>query len=361
MSGDRPWMKFYPRDWRGDQALRAVSIAARGLWLECLCIMHEARPYGHLLLNGEAIGDDALARMTGASAEEVRALMAELRKAGVLSVTRGGVVFSRRMIKDDAASKKGEKSVKKRWAQQTENEWKRDAPNRSPNREPITHMPEARIQKEDSSLRSEARASAHPPPPPLPKPDPGRPPRPGTEHPDFTAFWASYPRRSGSNSRKAAFGKFCAAVKAGADPQAIIAGARRYAAWCDATGKSGTEFVRQASTFLNQQDWEGEFIIPQGWQNDRTAGSQPPSSGSERRQPADALQRAMARLLSEGDDGVRRGDGDPGASGPNGGPEIDYLPPDRGTRRGDDPGNQGNRAEGGYGALGGLFGLADVR
>ena len=45
MSGDRPWMKFYPRDWRGDQALRAVSIAARGLWLECLCIMHEARPY----------------------------------------------------------------------------------------------------------------------------------------------------------------------------------------------------------------------------------------------------------------------------------------------------------------------------
>jgi len=55
-----PWMKFYPRDWRGDQALRAVSIAARGLWMECLCIMHEAKPYGHLVLNGQPVGDDAL-------------------------------------------------------------------------------------------------------------------------------------------------------------------------------------------------------------------------------------------------------------------------------------------------------------
>lgn len=95
-----PWMKFYPRDWRGDQALRAVSIAARGLWMECLCIMHEARPYGHLLLNGQSVGDDALARMTGAPVDEVSALMAELRQAGAFSVTREGVIFSRRMVRD---------------------------------------------------------------------------------------------------------------------------------------------------------------------------------------------------------------------------------------------------------------------
>lgn len=95
-----PWMKFYPRDWRGDQSLRAVSIAARGLWMECLCIMHEAKPYGHLLLNGEPVEVDALARMTGASVDEVSALMAELRKAGVFSVTGKGIIFSRRMVRD---------------------------------------------------------------------------------------------------------------------------------------------------------------------------------------------------------------------------------------------------------------------
>ena len=40
----QPWIKFYPRDWRGDQALRVVSLAARGLWIEMLSIMHEGQP-----------------------------------------------------------------------------------------------------------------------------------------------------------------------------------------------------------------------------------------------------------------------------------------------------------------------------
>ena len=149
-----PWMKFYPRDWRGDQALRSVSLAARGFWLECLCIMHEARPYGHLLLNGDPVGDDALARMVGASVDEVRTFMSELQKAGVLSMTRAGVVFSRRMTKDHARAQNGAKSVKKRWSQVPENDKEKAVPNRSPNRDPITQKPEARSQKEDVSTSS---------------------------------------------------------------------------------------------------------------------------------------------------------------------------------------------------------------
>ncbi|MCX5495390.1 hypothetical protein OSH11_11790 [Kaistia dalseonensis] len=157
MSGS-PWMKFYPRDWRGDQALRAVSIGARGLWMECLCIMHEAEPYGHLLLNGEIPGDDALARMTGTSVDELREHLAELRQAGVLSVTRKGIITSRRMIKDFSKAQKGTNAVNKRWSQVTETTEKKDGPNRSPNRVPThppnTQKPESRIQKEDASLRS---------------------------------------------------------------------------------------------------------------------------------------------------------------------------------------------------------------
>ena len=55
MSG--PWMKFYPSDWRADPALRMCSLGARGLWAEMMCIMHEAEPYGCLLVNGQAIGE----------------------------------------------------------------------------------------------------------------------------------------------------------------------------------------------------------------------------------------------------------------------------------------------------------------
>lgn len=145
-----PWLKFYPRDWRGDQALRAVSIAARGFWMECLCLMHEAKPYGHLLLNGNPIENDALARMTGISVDEVSELMAELRQAGAFSVTREGVIFSRRMTKDYARACKGRKAVQIRWAQADENKEKSSAPKRFPSRNPITQNPESRGQNEKS-------------------------------------------------------------------------------------------------------------------------------------------------------------------------------------------------------------------
>jgi len=144
----QPWMKFYPRDWRGDQALRAVSVAARGFWMECLCIMHEAKPYGHLVLNGESVEGEILARMTATTAEETSTLLAELHKAGVASITGRGVVFSRRMIKDAERAKKGKKSAQKRWAQPLEKQQKNDGPNGSANGSPTTQKPETRYQKE---------------------------------------------------------------------------------------------------------------------------------------------------------------------------------------------------------------------
>jgi len=142
-----PWMKFYPRDWRGDQALRAVGLSARGLWIECLCIMHEAKPYGHLVLNGNPVDGGTLARMTGIPVDEVSALLAELRQAGVLSVTGKGVVFSRRMTKDHARAQKGRKAANKRWSQVPGDVEQSGAPNGSANGSPTTQKPEAILQK----------------------------------------------------------------------------------------------------------------------------------------------------------------------------------------------------------------------
>lgn len=100
-SAKRPWMKFYPADWQADQALRVCSLAARGLWLECLAVMHRAQPYGHLLINGAAPNDAQLAVLAGARAKQVAALMGELEQAGVFSRTRAGAVYSRRMVRDE--------------------------------------------------------------------------------------------------------------------------------------------------------------------------------------------------------------------------------------------------------------------
>ena len=154
----QPWIKFYPRDWRGDQALRAVSIGARGLWMEMLCIMHEASPYGHLVLGGLAVSNDVLARMSGLGADQCGELVSELESAGVFSRTRKGVIYSRRMIKDRSRSEKGRKSISKRWAQQTENEPKNDGPNRPPNREAITQKPEARKKEKKEEVTAHGAA-----------------------------------------------------------------------------------------------------------------------------------------------------------------------------------------------------------
>jgi len=97
----RPAFQFYPSDWRKDPALSACSMAARGLWIELMCIAHEADNYGHLEINGKAMTVPQLARMVGESPAVVSKLVNELDGAGVFSRTPEGVIYSRRMVIDE--------------------------------------------------------------------------------------------------------------------------------------------------------------------------------------------------------------------------------------------------------------------
>lgn len=42
----RPAFQFYPADWRMDSNLRRCSHAARGAWMDILCILHDSEEYG---------------------------------------------------------------------------------------------------------------------------------------------------------------------------------------------------------------------------------------------------------------------------------------------------------------------------
>lgn len=44
----RPSFQFYPADWRNNAKLRRCSEAARGAWIDVLCLMHDADEYGVL-------------------------------------------------------------------------------------------------------------------------------------------------------------------------------------------------------------------------------------------------------------------------------------------------------------------------
>lgn len=43
---NRPSFQFYPGDWRGNANLRRCSHAARGAWVDLICLLHDSDEYG---------------------------------------------------------------------------------------------------------------------------------------------------------------------------------------------------------------------------------------------------------------------------------------------------------------------------
>lgn len=98
----RPAILFYSGDWLKDPSLRACGLAARGLWIDMLCFMHQSPDLGHLRSPaGKPLTIEQLSRMTGSQPSEVSALVAELESLGVCSRTEDGAIYCRRMVRDE--------------------------------------------------------------------------------------------------------------------------------------------------------------------------------------------------------------------------------------------------------------------
>ncbi|QKN27803.1 DNA-binding protein [Escherichia coli] len=93
----------------------------------------------------------------------------------------------------------------------------------------------------------------------MPGPSAGR-----VDYPDvFERVWREYPHRAGSNPKKSAFNAWRARLREGVSPDVVLDGVRRYARYLEATGKAGTEFVQQASTFFGpNRNFENPWSLP---------------------------------------------------------------------------------------------------
>lgn len=92
-----PAFQFYPGDWLKDPALSLCSPAARGIWMDLLCAMHENGRTGELTGTVEQ-----LARIARCSPSELQQYISEL-SAGAASVTkRNGrvTITNRRMARE---------------------------------------------------------------------------------------------------------------------------------------------------------------------------------------------------------------------------------------------------------------------
>jgi hypothetical protein len=96
----RPWMKFQTSVWRSDAALRRCGFEAQGLWIGMLTLMHEASPYGHLVIAGVPATAADLADILGGKEKTIEKLLRILEERRVFSRTESGVIYSRKMIRD---------------------------------------------------------------------------------------------------------------------------------------------------------------------------------------------------------------------------------------------------------------------
>lgn len=144
----RPSFQFYPSDWRDDAGLRLCSIAARGLWVEMMCIMHACERYGHLEVGGKSASSRDLARLTGEDIKTVNRLIAELEANKVFSRDSAGIIYSRRMVRDEVERAK--------WRdRQDKSRGKTEdvTPVVTPKSPPSTSSPSSPSPKEESTLR----------------------------------------------------------------------------------------------------------------------------------------------------------------------------------------------------------------
>ncbi|HDS1113650.1 TPA: hypothetical protein QDZ58_000460 [Pluralibacter gergoviae] len=108
---------------------------------------------------------------------------------------------------------------------------------------------------------------------------PAEKPKPGYTE-EFEQAWQEYPKRSGGNSKADAFKAWTARIKTGATAEELTDGVRRYARYAAASGKLGTEYVKQASTFFGpskhyEEPWA--YSAPSG-QRDPNIVPQPDSA-----------------------------------------------------------------------------------
>ncbi len=158
-----PWGRFFWNDWRGEPTLRVCSLAARGLWMDMLCIAAEADPTGFVLVNGRTPTTTDLARLTGAPEADVQSLLAELDRNGVFSRDRQERIYSRRMVRD-AKRARTARSNGKRGGNPTLSKQRANRPSDNPSDKGglNTQKPEARSQKDSEPIGSGAMAPSQP-------------------------------------------------------------------------------------------------------------------------------------------------------------------------------------------------------
>lgn len=219
-----PYIKFYFRDWQSNSELQSCSVAARGVWIELMCIMAQCERFGYLERDGKPIDVGTIGRLIRVDNPTLNPLLLELESAGVFSrCGLTGAIFSRRMVRDFETAQKfcefgrkgGNPSLK----------------NLSKNKPISIPIP---IPTEGLTLGVKGGVK-------------------GKGGETFDTFWKSYPKKKSKGNALKAFQK---AIKL--TTIEVILESIKKLSQSDDWLKDGGKYIPHPSTWLNAQGWEDE-------------------------------------------------------------------------------------------------------
>lgn len=99
----KPSFQFYPGDWLKDAALRICSPAARGVWADMLCLLHECPQRGVFRVKkGSKMSRVSIKKLSKSIAGCKPKMIQELVDNGVVYVARkDGALYSKRLVRDE--------------------------------------------------------------------------------------------------------------------------------------------------------------------------------------------------------------------------------------------------------------------
>lgn len=110
---ENPYLKFFPADWLSNLKLRKCSPAARGVWIDCICLMSQCEPFGHLVEeDGSPMTAAEFGRVTATDPTIAESAFRELLARGVAKLDPAGRLYSSRMVRDFARSQTNSRAGK---------------------------------------------------------------------------------------------------------------------------------------------------------------------------------------------------------------------------------------------------------
>lgn len=253
----RPSFQFYPADWLGNANLRRCSHTEKGIWLDVLCLMHDAPEYGVLRW---PLAD--IARAVGCQVGDLEDLITKnvlkgsdgFLEAGFIYIPRSGrkngppveliapqqgpLWYSSRMVRDEHVRQhRGEGS---RFG---------EAPELTPKAAPIPTFGESTDSPKppfgDGSTSSSSSSISKP----ICSPSAS-----GSAGDEFSVFWNLYPRKVAKAEAEKAWKRLNPSKPLLAD---LLEGLERQKALPDWT-RDGGKFIPYPATWLNGRRWEDE-------------------------------------------------------------------------------------------------------